>query len=225
MRNDYPKVTYRQHTFLSSLVSGLSMIIVILIICVTIIAVYGMNLAGQKSEEIISLAQNAIQGVPAIMESLPPVASDIVNSERAPEYRDNIEITAEPVTMPQNAARLGVSMIIWNKGSMVVSLMSLRIVILDNSNNIISEMNRWVVTPIASDNDWPGPLLPDSKRYISFPDKKAYNIANVKDLKVEVEVTEIRLWNDRNDEESQPMDPNFPDSIVVEKETLPVGRI
>lgn len=218
MRADYPKVTYKQHTFLSSLVSGLSMIIIITIACGTIIAVYGMNLAGQKSEEFMLFAQGTLQGLPEIVESLPPLASDIFNSQRDPEYRDKIEIVAEPVLLPQNRGRLGASITITNKGSMVVSLMSLRIVILDKNKNILAEMNKWVVTPFACKKEWPGPLMPDSKRYISALGENAYNIPNIDDLKVEVEVTEIRIWD-----ENQPvqiMDPNFPENIEIPAESM-----
>lgn len=211
MRADYPKTAYRQHTFLSSLISGLSMIIITLIICGTVIAVYGMNLMGEKSEEILSLAQSTIQGVPAIMESLPPVASDIINSKREPEYRDQIEIIAEPVSLSQNAGRLSASITILNKGSKVVSLMSLRIVILDSNKNILSESNEWVVTPVTCENDWPGPLMPDSKRYLSTSGKNAYNIPNINDLKVEVEITEIRVWEE--EKTVQVTDTNTPASV------------
>ena len=209
MRADYPKLAYKQHTFLSSLVSGFCMILITLLICGTVIAVYGMNIAGEKSEEIISLTQSTIQGLPAIYESLPPVASDIFNSRREPQYRDQIEIIAEPVQIPQSAGKLGTSLTITNKGSKVVSLMSLRIVILDSSKNVLAESNEWVVTPVASKNEWPGPLMPDSKRYFSTSAQNAYNIPNIQDLNVEVEITEIRIWEEDKTEQKI-MDANTP---------------
>ena len=196
MKAEYPKLAYKQHTFLSSLVSGLSMIIITLIICGTVIIIYGMNMAGEKSEEIISLAQSTIQGLPAIRESLPPVAADIFNNSREPEYRDKIEITAEPALLPQNNGRLGASVTILNKGSKVVSLMSLRIAIINSKNEVLAELNEWVVTPVAGKNDWPGPLMPNSKRYFSSSGRNAINVPNLSDLKAEVEITEIRIWNE-----------------------------
>jgi hypothetical protein len=197
MKAEYPKLTYKQHTFLSSFISGLSMIVVTLIICGTVIVIYGMNLAGDKSQEVISLAQSAIHGLPAIRESLPPVVSDVLNNSRDPAYRDKIEIIAVP-SVRQGNSNLGASITIINKGSKVVSLMSLRIVILNSKNDILTEMNEWVVTPIAGKNNWPGPLMPGSKRYLSAYGKNAFNISNLSDLKTEVEITEIRIWNKEN---------------------------
>ncbi len=195
MKPEYPKLTYRQHTFMSSFVSGLSMIIITLLICGTVIVIYGMNLAGSKSQEIISLAQSAIQGLPAVRQSLPPVISDVFNSSRDPAYRDNIAFTTSP-SVQQSSGKLGVSITVLNKGSKVVSLMSLRIVILNGKNEILTELNEWVVTPVAGKNNWPGPLLPGSKRYFSAYGKNAYNVPNLSDLKIEVEITEIRIWNE-----------------------------
>lgn len=211
MRAEYPKVTYRQHTFFSSLVSGLCMIVITLIICGTVIIIYGMNIAGEKSEEIISLAQSTIHGLPAIRESLPPFAADILDNSRVPQYSDQIEISAKPVLSPKNAGILGASVTIVNKGSKVVSLMSLRIVIFDGNNDILTELNEWVVTPVAGKNNWPGPLMPNSKRNFSMQGTKAFTIPNISEIKTEVEITEIRIWNE--EDTPKPTDANAPAAV------------
>jgi hypothetical protein len=208
MKADYPQLSYRKHTFLTSLVSGLSAVIVTLIICATGIIIYGMSIASDKSEEIISLAQSTIHGLPAIQKSLPPVVEDVFNDRRDPAYRDKVEITAEPSLLPQDNGRLGASVILVNKGSKVVSLMSLRITILNSKNEVLSELNHWVVTPFTNKNDWPGPLMPDSKRYISLKGKRAFNYPNTNGLKTEVEVTELRIWDGQK--AVQPADANAP---------------
>ncbi len=213
MKAEYPQLSYKRHTFLSSLVSGLSAIIVTLIICVTGIIIYGMNIASDKSEEIISLAQSTINGLPAIQKSLPPVIGDVFNDRREPDYRDNIEITAEPSFFQQDNGRLGATVVLANKGSKVVSLMSLRIVIHNNKNEVLSELNDWVATPFTNKNDWPGPMMPNSKRYISLKGNRAFNIQNTDELKTEVEITELRIWN--GEKVTQPVDVNEPGQTEV----------
>ena len=212
MKADYSQLSYRKHTFLSSLVSGLSVIIVTLIICATGIVIYGMNIVSGKSEDIISLAQSTIHGLPAIQKSLPPVVEDILNDSREPDYRSMVDITAEPSLNQQDNGKLGASVILVNKGSKVVSLMSLRIVILNSKNEVLSELSDWAVTPFTGKNNWPGPLMPNSKRYISIQGNRAFNISNTSDLKTEVEITELRIWN--GEKVTQPTDVNEPEKIA-----------
>jgi len=190
MKAEYPK-----HTFLSSFVSGLSCIIVTLIICITIIIIYGIHMTGKKSQEFVTLMQNTIQDLPAIQESLPPVVSDILNNKREVEYRDQIEINTKPIVNQQDG-RLGASVTILNKGPKVVSLMSLRIVVLNNNDDVLSEINEWVVTPVAGKDNWPGLLMPNSQRYLSSFGQSPSYTTNINDLKTRVEITEIRTWNE-----------------------------
>jgi hypothetical protein len=189
MKAEYPK-----RTFLSSFVSGLSCIIVTLIICATIILIYGIHMTGKKTQEFVTLMQNTIHSLPAIQESLPPVVSDILNNKREIEYRDQIEISAKPIVNQQNG-RLGASVTILNKGPKVVSLMSLRIVVLNNKDEVLSEINQWVVTPVAGKNNWPGLLMPNSQRYLSSFGQSPSYTTNLNDLKTRVEITEIRTWD------------------------------
>jgi hypothetical protein len=57
-------ITFRRHTFLSSLALGLSAVIITLLITCTVVALYGVHLASEKSERVISLAQDAPAGQP-----------------------------------------------------------------------------------------------------------------------------------------------------------------
>ena len=206
MKADYQKVTHKNHTFLSSLIGGLCAIIITLIICVTVLAVYGMNLAGEKSEEFFSFVQSTIKEIPEVMESLPPITADLLNDRRDPNYRDQLDITVEP-TLLRKSGKLGASIQIVNKGSEVVSLLSLRVVILDQNNEIFGEFNEWLVTPFAVKDNWAGPLLPDSNRFLTASGRKASTVSNLSELKAEYEITELRVWNGQA--ENLPTDANM----------------
>ena len=90
--------------------------------------------------------------------------------------------------------------------------MSLRITVLDNKNEVLSEMNEWVVTPVANKDNWPGPLMPGSRRYFTAYGNKDLYIPNLNDLKTEVEITEIRIWNE--EDSLQIKDVNEPASVL-----------
>jgi len=80
-------ITYRKHTFLSSAAMGLSAIVITLILSGTGVLVYGIHLASEKSERVISLAQGAVRGLPMLTESLPPVLSECAGHHGQADHR------------------------------------------------------------------------------------------------------------------------------------------
>ncbi len=195
MTTEYPKIVYKKHTFFSTLIMGLVLLIITLVISVTVLIIYGMNFVGERSESIITVAENAVRGLPAFQESLPPVLADMLNDHREPEYRDKLEITVEPSILTYNRNQVGSSVKVVNKGPDVVTLLSLRVVVLDLNGRILNESNEWVVTPFTIEDDWPGPLLPGSERYISTSHRTVYPELSADNLKVQAEITDIRIWN------------------------------
>ena len=192
--NDFPQIIYKRHTFLSALAMGISAIIIAFIISCTVVIIYGMNFAGEKSEELVSLTEEAIRGLPKLKESLPPVLADILNDRRQPDYSGKLDITANTTLMPNQNGRLRTKVEIVNNGSEVVSLLSLRIVVLNDQNEILTESNEWAATPIAADHDWRGPLMPGSRRYFATY-RGGFHVFYADQLKTEVEITDIRVWN------------------------------
>jgi len=192
--SDFPKMIYKKHTFLSALAMGLSAVIIAFIVSCTVVIVYGMNFAGDKSEELVSLAEQAIRGLPELQKSLPPVLADILDDRRQPDYSGQLDITANTTLMPNQNGRVRTKVEIVNKGGEVVSLLSLRIVVLNGRNEILTESNQWAATPIAADHDWRGPLMPGSRRYfVTYCGVSPVFYAD--DLKTEIEITDIRVWN------------------------------
>jgi len=188
------KMIYKRHTFLSALAMGLSAVIIAFIVSCTVVIVYGMNFAGDKSEELVSLAEQAIRGLPKLQESLPPVLADILDDRRQPDYSGQLDITAKTTLLQNQNGRLRTKIEVVNNGGEVVSLLSLRIVVLNDQNEILTESNEWAATPIAADNDWRGPLMPGSRRYFATY-RGGCHVFYADQLKTEVEITDIRVWN------------------------------
>jgi len=198
--SDYPRITYKRHTFFSALVMGLCALLITIILSGTAIVLYGMHFVGDKSEKIVtSLIEDAVQGLPVLRESLPPVLGDILDDRRLPNYCDQLDIRARTTVQDEQRGRIRTEIKVTNNGSEVVSLLSLRVIILDSQEEILGESNEWAATPIAADDDWRGPILPGSSRRFAVSHFRRSADLYLEDLTTEVEITDVRVWNDSRD--------------------------
>jgi hypothetical protein len=188
-------IIYRRHTFLSAAALGLSAVVIAVIVSCTVILLYGVHLAGEKSERIITLAQSAIRGLPEFAESLPPALSDMLDDRRQPDYSNSLAITAKltPASGPRDAARTAIEVV--NNGKEVVSLLGLRITAFDPQGRLLSESQEWAATPVATDGGLRGPIMPGSRRYFVSSHYCPRDVDSMADVKTEVEITELRVWN------------------------------
>ena len=197
--NDYPQVTYKKHTFLSALAMGFSAVLITLIISCTVVIIYSIHFAGDKSEQIISLAEDAVRGLPELQKSLPPVLADVLNDRRQPEYCKQLEITANTTLLQDRHGMLRTAVQVVNNGQEVVSLLSLRVVVLNEDNEILTESNEWAATPFAAEDEWRGPLMPGSSRHFTSYQGRRFPFSSINNIKTEVEITDIRIWNGKKD--------------------------
>ena len=218
--NDFPQIIYKRHTFLSALAMGISAIIIAFIVSCTVVLIYGMNFAGDKSEEVVALVEKAIKGLPNLQESLPPFVADMLNDQRQPDYSAQLDITASTILLPNDNGTVKTTVEIINNGSEVVSLLSLRVVVLTSRNEVIAESNEWGATPVAADDDWRGPLMPGARRYF-VTSRRGLPVFSADELNPQVEITDIRIWNsekgtwfdNRKSPEAELPDPNTPPLI------------
>jgi hypothetical protein len=196
-------ITYRKHTFLSSVALGLSAIVITLVVSGTVVLLYGVHLASEKSERVISLAQGAVHGLPELAGALPPVLSDMLDDRREPDYSRQLGITAKlaPAARPYDDTRMAIEIV--NNGSEVVSLLSLRIIVLDQHGRLVSESQEWAATPFAADHEWRGPIMPGSRRYF-VSGRRFHDASLIDELRPEVEITELRVWNGPNEKAATP---------------------
>ncbi|MBN1507029.1 MAG: hypothetical protein JW955_09290 [Sedimentisphaerales bacterium] len=193
MTGQVPHITYKKHTFLSSVAMGFSAVIITILVCCTTVLLYTVHLAGEKSERLVTLAEGAIRGLPEFSKSLPPVLSDMLNDHRQPDYAGHLAISTKvlPRTGHHSFARMAIE--ITNNGQEVVSLLSLRIILLDENGQLHCESQEWAATPVATDGEWRGPIMPGSRRY--FIAQHTCDNDSAEALHTEVEITELRVWN------------------------------
>ncbi len=187
-------ITFRKHTFLSSLAMSLGAIVITLLISCTVVALYAVHLASEKSEQVLTLAQGAIKGLPEFTKSLPPALSDMLDDRREPQYSHELAISAKVVSNPDDHGRVRTEVEIINNGDSVVSLLSLRITLVDDKEQLLCESQEWAATPVAADSGWRGPILPGSKRHFVCGGLWGVRPSDV--LTPQIEVTELRVWND-----------------------------
>ena len=196
--SDHPHITYRRHTFLSALVMGLCALAITIILSGTAVVIYGMHFVGDRSERIVtSLIEDAIQGLPVLQKSLPPVLGDLLDDRRLPGYCDQLDVTARTSVLEDHNGqeRMRTEIQVVNNGQEMVSLLSLRIIVLDSRDEILTESNEWAATPIAADDDWRGPIMPGSRRHFTVSHYRRPPEFILEDLKTEVEITDVRVWN------------------------------
>ena len=201
--NEYPHFTYKKHTFLSALAMGISAFAITVVISCVVVIVYSLHFAGNQSEKLVCLVEDAVRALPELQESLPPVLADVLDDRRQPDYREELEITADATFVPDRHGRVLTAVQVANNGGEVVSLLSLRVIVLNENNEIVAESNEWAATPIAADDEWRGPLMPGSHRRFTASSYGRSSLSSVSDLRTEVEVTDIRIWNSSKD---NPMD-------------------
>ncbi len=223
MSLDHSHITVRKHSFLSSAAFGLSAVVITVVVSLTVVVLYGVHLASEKSERVISLAQGAVRGLPELRQALPPALSDMLDDRRQPDYRRQLTIDARLVTRPGSHGRAQTAIEITNNGSEVVSLLSLRVVLLDENGGLLTESQEWAATPFAADHDWRGPILPGSHRRFVCSDGRLYDVGPLDDVRPEIEITELRVWNDPH---KQPL---LPDDVPAEPTSasahaLPAGN-
>jgi hypothetical protein len=193
MTGQVPHITYKKHTFLSSIAMGFSAVIITIVICCTAVLLYTVHLAGEKSERLVTLAQGAIRGLPEFSKSLPPVLSDMLDDHRQPDYANHLAISTKLLPRPGHHSFARMAVEVTNNGQEVVSLLSLRIILLDENDQLRCESQEWAATPVATDGEWRGPIMPGSRRY--FIAQRMCDNDSAETLHTEVEITELRVWN------------------------------
>lgn len=191
---DYPKITFKKHTFLSSLSMGLSALAITIVVSCTVVLIYGIHFAGERSEKVVSLVGDAIGGLPELRQALPPALADVLDDRRQPEYAAELDISAVTALTPDQHRTVRTKVEVVNNGSEIVSLLCLRIVVFGPNGEILSESNEWAATPIAAEHPWRGPLMPGSHRYF-VSCRRSVPVFLADNLRTEVEITDLRVWN------------------------------
>jgi hypothetical protein len=199
MFTDHAGAPVRRMSFFSvALICGTAVLITLLV-SATGVVVYGLRIVDSKADNIGELVNDTLKSLPEIRESLPPALSDAINDVRRPDYLAQLDIKTrlgESQDLRHGKKFRRVFVDITNNGDQVVSLMTMRVMGLDENGEAIECWSTYPATPLQLDNDWRGPLLPKETRKYSF---RHVSDDGEEIVKVDTEVTEVRVWKGAED--------------------------
>lgn len=193
--NEYRPIVVKRFPFFSTIVLGISAFLITCVISGTVLLVYGIHVASDKTEDLFSLAEKTVQTLPDLHKALPPVVADVLNDRREPDYIRQLDIQARLEAVPGSPENVRLAFEVDNKGQEMVTLLALRVTVLTAQNQVAYETTHYAVTPVTADHEWKGPLLPGShRRLIGSYCRRGLSV-DLQELRTEVEVTDIRIWN------------------------------
>lgn len=173
---------------------GLFAVVAIGITSGTLITLYGMYVIDAKASSVLGFAKGTITGLPDLLEALPPAVSDVLDDRRAPEYAAHLEIDVNLIT-DERSGGIRPVLTITNTGDRVVSMLAVRVAALNADNVPIRDWTQVVATPLAIEDDWRGPLFPNSRRHVVVSGYLGgHSMSNVQRLTAVSEISELRLW-------------------------------
>jgi hypothetical protein len=137
------------------------------------------------------------------LEHMPPAVADAVSDRRAPEYRDHLRVSARLVDAGRHPRPRAVIEVV-NDGPDMISLLSVRTTLVDPNGDLVDEQSAYIATPLAIEDEWRGPLMPGATRRVALSFHRAIPgpflpegdgpAEAAAEGQVEVEVTELRVW-------------------------------
>lgn len=172
----------------SVLILSLTAIIVTVVVSASGIVIYGLSVLDDKTDSLVDLVGEAAGALPELREALPPALADALDDERSPEYMDQLDVVVR-ASGEDRWGRRRCTIQVKNNGDKVVSLLSMRVVGMDDDGDVVFERNTWAATPLQIEDDWRGPLLPhETRRFTVWYGREdaASKIAH--------EITDVRIW-------------------------------
>jgi len=182
---------------LTALFMGIWIVGGLAIVSATAVGLYGLAVVDNKAETLLDFAGDTVDGLPELIEALPPALADILNDRRAPDYVSNISTEVRLV----HGSRGGIcpALTITNHGDQVVSLLAVHVAALNSDRVPVEEWTQVVATPIAIEDEWRGPLMPRATRHVVLHGCWRPSGHPASDLEPTVEISELRLWRADSD--------------------------
>lgn len=193
-QNGGTTVVNKKLSFLSVLVLSIAGVLICIILSVTGIAIYGLAVVDAKTDGVFGLIEQGIEFLPALREALPPALADGFDDERSPAYREQVDVRVRLAEQGDRRWREGRAVVeVKNRGDRTVTLMSLRLMGLDEHGDLIAERPTWAATPLQIDGEWRGPILPHETRKFVVWCLDGREIAEVN-----CEITDLRVWKEQS---------------------------
>jgi hypothetical protein len=202
--NGVPAVIVKKTGFFSALAKGFFSLLTVAVVCGAGLGFYGMRIFEKNSDRVFDGAMDVLKNLPEWQKwraTLPPVLADVLDDHRDVAYRQKLDIQVralEPsregdaTSRRQNTPRIVIE--VDNQGDQVVTMLAMRIALLDEDGVPVDSFTSYVATPIAA-SDWDrqlrGPILPGSQRVAAHWRPDAWE-----GLKVQTEVVDLRVAGD-----------------------------
>lgn len=194
MHHTNPQVIRKPRSALATTAFGLSAFMVTTIVCVTSIVLYGMHILDRRSGGLLEFAQSSIGALPELAEALPPAIADVLSDRRDPGYAEQLDVSVHLAEVGGREGVLQPIVEVRNRGDQLVTLLSMRVVILDEDGRPVVERNEWAATPFAAEDCWRGPLMPGATRHLTAGYYRLRDAPDVPGDHVTVEITDVRVW-------------------------------
>ncbi len=195
MHHVVPNTINRGRSLLSTIVLGGTAITITILLSASVVALYCLNIVDRKSESLFGMAHMSIASLPELADALPPALGDLLNDQRRPDYLANVDVSVDLVPAESRGRKLIRPVIeVRNEGSEMISLLSMRISVMNAEGFPVAEWNEWAATPIAADDDWRGPLMPGGVRRFVAHGVRVGDFVNG-DHTAAFEITDLRVWD------------------------------
>lgn len=179
-------------SFFSAFAYGLFGMLTALIVCAAGVGIYALNVVDRRVDTALTTSTGLLKSLPEILpeirEALPPALADTLADVRDPNYRSQLTVDTHLASIGRDDTR-EVVINVQNNGDKTVSLMALRIVLLDANNTPVHSLVTYAATPLTVDQEWRGPILPGSMRRCGM-----YVYRCSPDLTPQIEITDVRTW-------------------------------
>ncbi len=177
---------------LRALVVGFFCLLTVIVVCTAGLGLYALNVVDRKATTVLDMGGSVVGALPEILpelqESLPPVLADALHDERRPDYRSEVDVSVRMASRDAHG-RHRLVLEVENRGQEVLSMLAVRVVLVDAEETPVRSVVTYLATPLAVDHDWPGPLMPDSKRLSGL-----MVFCGDEGLTARAEITDLRLW-------------------------------
>lgn len=192
-------VTHARMSPLTAFFIGVFGVGAVSIASVTAIVLYGLAIVDMKTTDALQFTEKTITTtlteLPKLLESLPEAIGDLLNDGRAPEYAAHLDVNVDFV-VDQRSGSLRPVLTVVNQGEELVSLLSVRVAVLNKSGLPIRDWTEVIATPIAIDHDWRGPLMPGATRHVVLSScGRGVTADQAGEITGAVEISDIRIWN------------------------------
>lgn len=163
------------------------------IACGSGVILYGMSMVDGHASTLVGFATDTVEGLPGLLRALPPAVDDILSQRRALDYASRIDVEARLVEGGR-AGTVRPVLTIKNTGDQAVSILAVRVAVLNEDGVPVGEWTEVVATRLAVEGSWRGPILPGSSRHVLLQDAWRGLSKDYESFTPVVEIADVFVW-------------------------------